>query len=580
MNSKTRFLSYVKGQNKRIFAIVLLVFVFVVCQLSQPFLLGSALDAAIALDGTQFLIYIIIATFLAIIGVVTGYLFEYQIGVLTQNVIKKLRDDIYEKINNVSIEVLYKQTKGNIVQIMVGDIENIANGMHAVFKSLIEGVLTIVITIVLMLFVNWILALGVIVLSPLSVLMSRFVAKFSHKYFKRQAELQSNLNSISLEVIENSELIQTYNYQDSEKLSFSKQGEELRKHGTIALFSASWINPSTRLVNNSIYAVIGVIGILMIIYTQEGNATLLSIGGAMSIGKLAAFLSYTNQYTKPFNEISGVLSEYENALSSFDRLNKFLCFDDDIDNGTIDLSSINKIEFKNMDFSYNPNIELIKDFNLKINKGQSVAIVGPTGAGKSTLINVLLNFYSPLGGDILYNGISQHNIRKSSLRNNFGIVLQENWLFRGTVLDNVRYVKDCASDEEVIEACKKAHADIFISTLPHGYQTNISNDGSLSEGEKQMLNIARVFLLSTDIVVLDEATSNIDFRSEMLITDSFDKMMKNNTSIVIAHRLSTIKNADIILVLKDGHIIEQGNHSELIKLQGFYYSMYSSQFKE
>lgn len=580
MNSKTRFLSYIKGQNKRIFAIVLLVFVFVVCQLSQPFLLGSALDAAVALDGTQFLIYIIIAACLALIGVVTGYLFEYQIGVLTQNVIKKLRDDIYEKINNVSIEVLYKQTKGNIVQVMVGDIENIANGMHAVFKSLIEGVLTIVITIILMLFVNWILALGVIVLSPLSILMSRFVAKFSHKYFKRQAELQSDLNSISLEVIENSELIQTYNYQESEKMSFSQKGEALRKHGTIALFSASWINPSTRLVNNSIYAVIGVIGILMIIYTQEANATLLSIGGAMSIGKLAAFLSYTNQYTKPFNEISGVLSEYENAVSSFDRLNKFLCFDDDIDNGTIDISSINEIEFKNMNFSYNPNVELIKDFNLQINKGQSVAIVGPTGAGKSTLINVLLNFYSPLGGDILYNGISQHNIKKSSLRGNFGIVLQENWLFKGSVLDNVRYVKECASDEEVIEACKKAHADIFISTLPYGYQTIISNNGSLSEGEKQMLNIARVFLFSPDIVVLDEATSNIDSRSEMLITDSFDKMMKNNTSIVIAHRLSTIKNADIILVLKDGHIIEQGNHSELIKLQGFYYSMYSSQFKE
>lgn len=579
MEIKKRFLSYLKPEIKNIVLIFFLVTIFVVAQLGQPFLIGKALDSAIELDGTKFFIYIIVCAVLSFLGVFAGYFFEYLVGKITQNIIKEMRNDVYEKINKISVNDLYHNTRGNLIQLEIGDIENVANGMFSVFKSLIEGILMIVCTIVIMFIVNWILALGVILLSPLSVLMSNFVAKFSHKYFAKQSELQSNLNAISIENISNCDLVQSLNFSEQSKNKFNNKDEELKKHGIVALFSASWVNPSTRLVNNIIYAIIGVIGIIMYTLSNNGNEILLSLGATMTIGKVASFLSYTNQYTKPFNEISGVMSEYQMAVSSFKRINDFLNKEDDVDNGTKTIANIQKIEFKNMDFSYDPNVKLIENFNQIILKGQRVAIVGPTGAGKTTLINVLMNFYSPTGGDILFNDISQNEISKSSLRSNFGMVLQETWIFSGTILDNVRYVKPSASDEEVINACKMAHADTFINTLPQGYNTKISNREGLSDGERQMISIARIMLLKSDIIILDEATSNVDTRSEKLITDAFDKMMEGKTSIVIAHRLSTIRNADIILVLKDGHIIEQGNHISLMNKKGFYYSMYSSQFK-
>lgn len=579
MEIKKRFLSYLKPEIKNIVLIFFLVTIFVVAQLGQPFLIGKALDSAIELDGTKFFIYIIVCAVLSFLGVFAGYFFEYLVGKITQNIIKEMRNDVYEKINKISVNDLYHNTRGNLIQLEIGDIENVANGMFSVFKSLIEGILMIVCTIVIMFIVNWILALGVILLSPLSVLMSNFVAKFSHKYFAKQSELQSNLNAISIENISNCDLVQSLNFSEQSKNKFNNKDEELKKHGIVALFSASWVNPSTRLVNNIIYAIVGVIGIIMYTLSNNGNEILLSLGATMTIGKVASFLSYTNQYTKPFNEISGVMSEYQMAVSSFKRINDFLNKEDDVDNGTKTIANIQKIEFKNMDFSYDPNVKLIENFNQIILKGQRVAIVGPTGAGKTTLINVLMNFYSPTGGDILFNDISQNEISKSSLRSNFGMVLQETWIFSGTILDNVRYVKPSASDEEVINACKMAHADTFINTLPQGYNTKISNREGLSDGERQMISIARIMLLKSDIIILDEATSNVDTRSEKLITDAFDKMMEGKTSIVIAHRLSTIRNADIILVLKDGHIIEQGNHISLMNKKGFYYSMYSSQFK-
>lgn len=572
MDYKKRFISYLTPHKKKIILIITSALVFLIAQLSQPLFIGYALDAAISNNKNIFYLFVFLSLGLSIFGAISDFFFEYSVGIMTQEIIYEMRNETYKKMNKVSINTLYTRSQGNLVQLEIGDVENVANGLFSVFKSLIEGLLAIVITIIMMFITNWILALGVIILSPLSIIVSRFVAKFSHKYFQKQAKLQAELNSISLETINNSDLVQSLNYQQNSIEKFKAQDEELRKEGKIAQFSASWTNPTTRLVNNTIYAIIGIVGIVLIPLTS--TYPILN----MSLGKLSSFLSYTTSYTKPFNEISGVLSEYETAVFSFKRINDFLNVEDDVDDGKEEIKDIKEISFKNMFFSYVPEKKLIEDFNETIKKGQSVAIVGPTGAGKSTLINVIMRFYDPTDGCVLYNGKKGTDIKKSSLRDNFGMVLQETWIFSGTIMENVRYAKPNASDEEVKLACKKAHAETFINTLPKGYNTIVSAKEGLSEGERQMLTIARVMLLEPDIVILDEATSNVDTRTEKLITDAFDKMMENHTSIVIAHRLSTIQKANLILVLKDGHVIETGNHETLMNKKGFYYSMYSSQF--
>lgn len=573
MNWKQRFLTYLAPQKKRIIILAFSVILFLSAQLSQPLLVGLALDSAIANNSELFFTYIFITLGLSITGSFADFFFEYHVGVMTQEMIFSMRNDVFKKMNQISIKQLYDSAIGQLVQLEIGDVENVATGLFSVFKSLIEGVLAITITILMMFLTNWILALGVIILSPLSLMVSRFVAKFSHKYFKKQAKLQSSLNAISLEAINNADLLQSLNAQDDSYTEFVNRDEELRKEGKIALFSASWTNPTTRLVNNTIYTVIGIVGIVLILFTP--SVPLLN----MSIGRLSSFLSYTTSYTKPFNEISSVLSEYETSVFSFERIHNFLSSAEDVDLGKENVTDIKEIRFDNLYFSYDKEKRLIEDFNEVIHKGDRVAIVGPTGAGKSTIINLLMRFYDPDNGSILYNGIKGEDINKASLRSNFGMVLQETWIFSGTVMENVRYAKPDATDEEVILACKKAHADTFINTLPHGYQTLVSAKEGLSEGERQMLTIARVMLKKPDIVILDEATSNVDTRSEKLISSAFDEMMKNRTSIVIAHRLSTIKEADLILVLQDGHVIETGTHPSLMEKKGFYYSLYSSQFQ-
>ena len=369
--------------------------------------------------------------------------------------------------------------------------------------------------------------------------------------------------------------MQSLNYEGQSIEIFDKSNEKLKKEGRIAQFSASWVNPSTRLVNNIIYVLIGITGVIMLSYDTK----LATVFAVMTIGRLSSFLSYTNQYSKPFNEVSNVAAEYENAKASLNRINDFLNLENDVNEGEENVDKIETIEFKNMSFSYDENRQLIEGFNLTIKKGQKVAIVGPTGAGKTTLINLLMRFYDPVSGDIAINGQSSATIKKQSLRQNIGMVLQDTWIFTGTILDNIRYFKQTASEEEVKEAAKKAHADIFINTLPDGYMTKVSNKSGLSEGQRQMIAIARVMLLNPELVILDEATSNIDTRSEMLITEAFDTMMKEKTSIVIAHRLSTIEKADIIIVMKDGAIIETGNHQALMAKKGFYHSLYASQYK-
>lgn len=583
MDIKTRLFHYIKPQKKNILFASISVIIFLISQLLLPYLVGKSINAFGEMDGTQFIVDIdlntivinlTIAAALCFIGAFFDFIFEYLVNIMSQNIVKAIRDDVYHKLNNAPIKTIDNMQSGDLVQLEIGDIENIANGFLSVFKQLIQGLLAIIITIILMFLVNWILAIGVIVLTPLSFFVSKFVANFSHKHFKKQAKLMSDLNALSLEAISDADLVQSLGYEKESIKAFQIQDEKLREEGKVAQFSASWTNPSTRLVNNTIYAIIGIAGIIMILYTASFPIL------AMNIGNLTSFLSYTTEYTKPFNEISSVMAEFETAQFSFKRINNFLNLQDDIDEGKIILDEpIKEISFENMSFSYEKDQHLIEDFNQIIKNNEQVAIVGPTGAGKTTLINVLMRFYDPVDGRITYNSIDGKDISKKSLRSNFGMVLQDTWIFTGTILENVRYTKPDSSDEEVISACKQAHADTFINTLPEGYNTLVSSKSGLSEGERQLLTIARVMLAKPNIIILDEATSNIDTRTEKQISDAFDKMMENHTSIVIAHRLSTIQNASLILVLKDGHIIEKGNHKNLMTKKGFYYDLYSSQFK-
>ena len=579
MNTKTRFLKYIKNEKLLIALIFVFVFFYVLANLSTPFLVGKALDEALAMNANNFIFIIVLISIICFAGVLAGYLFEYFVAKLVQNIIKQLRDEVYFKITNVSLNEIYVRKKGDIVQYVIGDIENVSNGLFSIFKSLIEGILSITMTIVMMFIVNYLLAILVIVLTPISVFVSRFIAKFSHDHFKKQTMLQADLSAISFENISNIDLVQSYDIVGEANKKFDEQNKILKNHSRIALFSASWVNPSTRLVNNIIYGLIGVFGIILIVLTPDSTSFVNNIHASLSIGGLASFLSYANQYGKPFNEVSSVMAEFETALSSFKRINEFLNIDNEENKGNLSLTKIDNISFKNVKFSYDENKELIKNFSLDIKKGDKIAIVGPTGAGKTTLINILLHFYDINSGDITFDDVSINNIEKNSLRNNFAMVLQETWIFSGSIKENIAYVKDDASDEEIIRASRLAHADTFIDRLPKGYDTFVSSKDGLSEGEKQMIAIARLFLLNPDVVILDEATSSIDTRSEKLIGDAFDNIMENNTSIVIAHRLSTIQKSDVILVLKDGDVIEQGNHDYLMNKKGFYYSMYSSQFK-
>lgn len=575
MTDKRRIISYLINEKKLIILGTLLCLLYVVSQISQPFLLGRALDASRIGDNNAFIAYLVVCIFLTIFGTFFYYIFEVISGFISQHVIKRIREDVYIKMNNVSISQFDTRKHGDLLQLEIRDIENISIGIFAIFRTLFQGVFTIVITIVMMFMANWILAVGVIVLSPLSVLVSYFVSSFNHRHFKKQAELQAEVNSLSLEVIENLELVQSLNYQDEAFEKFVKVDQKLKKEGRVAQFSASWVNPSTRLVNNTIFVLVGVAGIIMLSYDTD----LALVFAVMSIGRLSSFLSYTTQYTRPFNDVSNVISEYEVAKSSFSRINDFLNMSDDINEGKDSVSKIDNIEFKDVSFSYNPNRPLIENFSLNINKGDKVAIVGPTGAGKTTIINLLMRFYEINGGQILFNGVDYKDIDKASCRDKIGMVLQDTWIFNGTILDNIKYVDETATKEEIMEAARKAHVDSFVNALEKGYDTVVNNKEGLSEGQKQMISIARVMLRNPSLVILDEATSNIDTRSEMLINRAFDEMMKDKTSIVIAHRLSTIKSADTIIVMNDGHIIETGSHKELMKKKGFYYDLYSSQFK-
>lgn len=540
-----------------------------------PILTGKAIDFIIGTNNVLFdniypyLIYIAIC---GVMAAIFYYMYDFLASLVCQNVIKGLRNDVFRRLEKAPIEFIDSHPHGDLVSRCISDIEQISDGLLEGFKQLYRGVITIVFTLAFMISIHYILALVVVFITPLSLFVASFITKKTHQYFTKQSRIKGEIGAYVLEMLDNQKVIKALTYEEDSIKKFESINNELYKVGVNAQFISSTTNPSTRFVNGLVYAAVGIIGSILIINP---------ISLPLTIGYLSSFLSYANQYTKPFNEISGVVSEFQNAMSCLERVNEVLSIEPEIDQGNKNLdNSINNINISNVYFSYDKSKELIKNFNLTVHKGQKIAIVGPTGCGKTTLINLLLRFYDVDSGKISFDNEDIYKYSKSSLRKKYGMVLQDTWIFKGSVYDNVAYSNPNATSEEIEQACRIVHAHSFIKRLPNGYQTIISENSGLSHGEKQLITIARVMLSLPEIVILDEATSSIDTRTEMKIAEAFNKIMEGRTSFVIAHRLSTIKNADLILVMKDGAIIEIGNHLSLLEKKGFYYQLYYSQFAD
>lgn len=486
------------------------------------------------------------------------------------HVVQDIRRDAFQKIEILPLSYLDAHAAGDVVSRVISDVDTFADGLLMGFTQLFTGVLTIGGTLVFMLIYNVPITLVVVCLTPVSFLVAKFIATHTHDMFQEQSKTRGEQTALIQEMVENQKVVRTFSREEAVKAQFGEINDRLQKCSLKAIFYSSLVNPCTRFVNSLVYAGVGIFG------------AFLAIRGGISVGRLSCFLSYANQYTKPFNEISGVITELQNAFVCASRV--FALIDqepqvpEDEDAVTLTEASGN-VELQNVSFSYVPERGLIENFNLKVEPGQRVAIVGPTGCGKTTVINLLMRFYDVNGGSIRVDGTDVRHLTRGSLRTNYGMVLQETWLRAGTILDNIRMGRPDATEEEVKTAAKAAHAHSFIKRLPQGYHTVITEDGgSLSQGQKQLLCIARVMLCLPPMLILDEATSSIDTRTELKIQNAFAKMMEGRTSFIVAHRLSTIREADVILVMKDGNVIEQGKHESLLAQNGFYANLYNSQF--
>lgn len=544
-------------------------------QLYIPILQGNAIDKIIAKGDVDFkAIAEIITRILITVGVVA--LLQWLMNIcnnrVTYSIVHDIRRDAFEKLQRLPVKYADSHSTGEIVSKIIADVDQFADGLLMGFTQFFTGVMTIVGTLGFMIAINWKITLVVVLITPLSFFVASFVAKKTYSMFKKQSEVRGEQTGFIDEMIGNEKILIAYGHEDEAVEQFDEINERLQKYSLKAIFFSSITNPATRFVNNVAYAFVALTGALTVVRNPI----------AFTVGKLSAFLSYANQYTKPFNEISGVVTELQNALACADRILDLIEETPIIDDATDTLVVKNgegKIELREVDFSYDKEKELIKNFNLNVKAGQRVAIVGPTGCGKTTVINLLMRFYDVDKGSISVEGKDIRNVTRHSLRENYGMVLQETWLRSGTIRENILAGKPDATDEEMIAAAKAANAHSFIKRLSNGYDTVIGEDGgSLSQGQKQLLCIARVMLCLPPMLILDEATSSIDTRTEMKIQEAFSKMMNGRTSFIVAHRLSTIKSADIILVMKDGNVIEQGNHDELIALGGFYSELYNSQF--
>lgn len=575
-NQKTtliKVLIYVKKYWIYIFISIIAAGITVASSLYILTLIGKAIDCIVGVNNVDIngltSVLISIGIFIAATAISQWIMNVYN-NRIVYNVISDIRKETFEKIETLPLKYIDSHSYGEIVSRLIADVDQFADGLLIGFTQFFTGIITILGTLVFMFKESAPIAFVVVCLTPISIFVASFIAKKTYRMFKLQSEIRGEQTAFIDEMIGNQKVVQAFGHEAESSKDFEKINLRLEKASLNAVFFSSITNPSTRFVNGLVYTGVGIFGALSV------------ISGNLTVGTLTSFLNYANQYTKPFNEISGVVTELQNSLACAQRV--FELLEEKSENpdspSAKELNNIKgEVILKNVDFSYTPNKKFIEDLNISVSPGQRIAIVGPTGCGKTTIINLLMRFYEIDSGSISVDGHDIHEIKRKSLRTNYGMVLQDTWLKSGTIRDNLTMGKPDATDEEVINAAKLAHVHNVIKRMPQGYDTIISDDGeSLSQGEKQLLCIARVMLCLPPILILDEATSSIDTRTEMKIQGAFETMMKGRTSFIIAHRLSTIKDADMILVMKDGKLIEQGTHNRLLEKKGFYYNLYNSQF--
>lgn len=567
-----RLFSYAKPYRRFLIAALISSFISVTLSLLIPIFIGKAVDFIVGPGEVEFDSILKIISYLALFiggSTVFQWLTSYSTNKITFLTIKDLRSQVFDKLSIVPLENIDRTPHGNIINTMVNDIDVISDGLLQGFTQLFSGIMTIIGTIGFMLSINIGIGIAVVILTPLSLFVASFIARRTYRKFTEQTQIRGEMGGLIEELLGNQKLVKAFSYEDRSHGRFKEVNERLHEVGVMAQFYSSLTNPSTRFVNGLVYAAVGILGAFS------------AISGRITIGQLTSFLSYANQYTKPFNEISGVITELQSALASAKRVFAVIDLEpESSDEGLLSLVEVDgRVKLSDVAFSYNKDTSLIEELNMDVKPGSRIAIVGPTGSGKTTVINLLMRFYDVDEGNIEISGVDIENIQRKALRSMYGMVLQETWLFEGTVRENIAYGMEDATEEEIVDAAKAAYAHSFIKRLPSGYDTVITQDGgNLSQGQRQLICIARVMLIKPPMLILDEATSNIDTRTEIHIQKAFAKLMKGRTSFIVAHRLSTIKGSDMILVMDQGKIIEQGSHEELLSKEGFYHKLYHSQF--
>ena len=563
---------YVRPHKTVFFLSVIFAIFAIVANMAIPIFSGLAIDNMLEAGAVHFrtiYIYLVIIAILTILSSLLDWLGEYYMYILTYKTGQTIRNSIYSKLNRVPIKYIDNNSHGDIMNTMIADVENVTDGFLSGFKSIVCGIFQLIVVMVIMLVLKWSLALVVIVVAPLSLVLAIMITRKSKRLYRERVEMQGDMSGYAEEMITNMKIIKAFNDEKRTVDRFNVYNQKMYKSSEKSMFYASLANPSSRLVNGILYGVIGVMG------------ALLAINGQIKIGRISSFLSYSDNFTKPFNDITSIFADLNIAVASANRVFELLGEKDELsDRDLPELKTCNgKVDLKNVEFSYSKSFKLIENLNLHVERGQRVAIVGPTGCGKSTIINLLMRFYDVVDGSIKVSNRDIRKVKRASFRRFYGMVLQESWLYNASIKDNVAYAKPDASMDEVIEACKLANAHAFIEKLPEGYNTIITERAdNISAGQKQLLCIARIMLLRPPMIILDEATSNIDTRTEAKIQQALDIVMEGKTCFIVAHRLSTIENADTILVMNKGNIVEQGTHKELLDKHGFYYELFNSQF--